>query len=307
MTSKGKVLVCDPIHGDGIEELRKAGFEVDVNPTISPEQLRKVVSTYDVLIVRSRTAVTEKIIEAGRRLKVIGRAGKGVDNIASVAAKKRGIVVLNTQEAPSNAAAELTIGLIISLARSIPQANQSMKEGKWIKKQLMGWELMDKTLGIVGLGNVGGRVARIAKAFGMKILVTKRTPPDPQLLQELEAEFMSLKELLRRSDVVTLHVPLTIDTRFLIRAEEIRLMKKGAFLINTARGEIVDEQALLDALKSERLGGAALDAYQTEPPENRTLISLSNVICTPHIGAQTEQAQRTVAVTIAKKIIDFLQ
>jgi len=302
-----KVLVCDPIHEEGIEKLRQAGFEVDVNPTIVPETLRKVVSNYDALIVRSRTKVTEEIIEGGRRLRVIGRAGVGLDNIDVETAKKRGIVILNTQRAAANAAAELTIGLIISLARSIPHADHLMKGGKWIKKQLMGWELRDKTLGIIGLGNVGGRVARIAKALGMKILITKRTLPATDLLKELEAEFVLLKELLQRSDVVTIHVPLTEETKHMIGAQEIRLMRKGAFLINTARGAIVDEKALLDALKSGKLGGAALDVYETEPPKDRSLINLPNVTCTPHIGAQTERAQRTVAGSTAEKIINFLK
>jgi len=307
LKSKVKVLVCDPIHEEGIEKLRKAGFEVDVNPTIVPEKLRKAVSTYDVMIVRSRTKVTKEIIEAGRRLRVISRAGVGLDNIDVETAKKRGIVILNTLESAANAAAELTIGLIISLARSIPRADHSMKKGKWIKEHLVGWELSDKTLGIIGLGNVGERVARFAKALGMKILITKRTPPAPELLKELEAEFVPLRELLQRSDVVTIHVPLTEETKHMIGAQEIQLMKKGAFLINTARGAIVDEKALLDALKSGKLGGAALDAYETEPPKDLSLISLPNVICTPHIGAQTERAQRTVAVSIAEKIIDFLK
>jgi D-3-phosphoglycerate dehydrogenase len=306
LKSKVKVLVCDPIHEEGIEKLRQASFEVDVNPTIGPETLRKVISNYDVLIVRSRTKVTREIIEAGRRLRVIGRAGVGLDNIDIETAKKRGIVILNTKKAPANATAELTIGLLISLARSIPHADRSMKEGKWIKKQLMGWELRNKTIGIIGLGNVGGRVARIAKALGMKILITKRTPPAPEVLKELEAEFVMLKELLQRSDVVTIHVPLTEETRHMIGAQEIQLMKKGAFLINTARGAIVDEKALLDALKSGKLGGAALDVYETEPPKDLSLISLPNVICTPHIGDQTERAQRTVAVSIAEKIINSL-
>ena len=307
MKSKVKVLVCDPIHEEGIEKLRQASFEVDVNPTVVPETLRKVVSNYDVLIVRSRTKITKEIIEAGRRLRVIGRAGVGLDNIDVEAAKKRGIVILNTQEAAANAAAELTIGLIISLARSIPHADRSMKEGKWIKEQLMGLELRDKTLGIIGLGNVGERVARFAKALGMKILITKRTPPAPELLKELEAEFVLLKELLQRSDVVTIHVPLTEETKHMIGAQEIHLMKKGAFLVNTSRGAIVDEKALLDALKSGKLGGAALDVYETEPPEDLSLISLPNVICTPHIGAQTERAQRAVAVSIAEKIVNLLK
>jgi len=304
---KVKVLVCDPIHEEGIEKLRQAGFEVDVNPTIVPETLRKVVSSYDVLIVRSRTRVTKEIIEAGRRLRVIGRAGVGLDNIDVETAKERGIVILNTQEAAANAAAELTIGLIISLARSIPRADRSMKEGKWIKEQLMGWELRDKTIGIIGVGNVGVIVARFAKALGMKILITKRTPPAPELLKELEAKFVVLKELLQRSDVVTIHVPLTEETKHMVGAQEIRLMKKGAFLINTSRGAIVDEKALLDSLKSGKLGGAALDVYETEPPKDLSLISLPNVICTPHIGAQTERAQRTVAVSIAEKIVNLLK
>jgi D-3-phosphoglycerate dehydrogenase len=307
LQSKGKILVCDLIHNKGIARLEQAGFTVDVNPTITSEKLRDRVVKYDALIVRSRTQVTKDIITAGKRLRVIGRAGMGVDNIDSVTAKERGIVVLNVQDAASNAVAELTIGLIIALARRIPYANQSLKEGKWIKKQLMGWELKDKTLGIVGLGNVGRRVARIAKTLGMKILCTKRTPPDPQLLRELEAEFVSLKELLRQSDVVTIHVPLTIDTHLLLRTEEIQLMKNGAFLINTARGEVIDEHALLDALKSGKLGGAALDVYHREPPVNLSLSKIANLIVTPHIGGQTDRAQKIIATSIANKVIDFLK
>lgn len=284
--------------------MRKAGFQVDVNSTISLKQLRKIVSNYDMLIVRGRTKVTKEIIEAGKRLKVIGRAGVGLDNIDVETVEKKGIMVFNVPEAAANAAAELTIGLIISLARSIPRADCSMKEGKWIKKELMGWELRDKTLGIIGLGNVGERVARIAKALGMKILITKRTPPTPELLRELEAEFVLLKELLQRSDVVTIHVPLTPQTKHMIGTQEIQLMKKGAFLINTSRGAIVDEKSLLDALKSGKLGGVALDVYEVEPPKDLSLIRLSNVICTPHIGAQTERVYKITAVSIAEKIVN---
>jgi D-3-phosphoglycerate dehydrogenase len=304
LKSKKKILVCDLVHEEGIEKLKQAGFEVDVNPMITSEQLIKIISDYDALIVRSRTKVTKEIIEAGRRLRVIGRAGVGLDNIDLATAEKKGIVVFNVPGASANAAAELTIGLIISLARSIPRADHSMKEGKWIKKQLMGWELRDKTLGIIGLGNVGGIVAKIAKALGMKILITKRTLPEPELLRELEAEFVLLKELLQRSDVVTIHVPLTPKTKHMIGVQEIQLMKKGAFLINTSRGAIVDERALLNALRSGKLGGAALDVYTIEPPKDLSLIKLPNVICTPHIGAQTERAQRITTVSIAEKIIN---
>ena len=307
MKSKMRILVCDPVHEEGIEKLKQAGFEVDVNPTITSEQLTKIVSNYDVLIVRSRTKVTKEIIEAGRQLKVIGRAGIGLDNIDLETAEKKGIMVFDVPAASANAAAELTIGLMISLARSIPRADNSMKEGKWIKKELIGGELRDKTLGIIGLGNVGGRIAKIAKALGMKILITKRTPPAPELLRELEAEFVLLKELLQRSDVVTIHVPLTPQTKHMIGAQEIQLMKKSAFLINTSRGAIVDEKALLDALKSGKLGGAALDVYEIEPPKDLSLIKLPNVVCTPHIGAQTGRTQRITAVSLAEKIINTLK
>jgi len=307
---KGKVLVCDHIHEEGIEKLKKAGLEVDINPTISHDQLRKAVSNYDALIVRSRTTVTKEIIEAGKRLKVIGRAGVGLDNIDVVTAEKKSITVLNTPEAPADAVAELTIGLMISLARSIPLADRTMKEGKWIKKELMGWELKGKTLGTVGLGNIGEKVARIAKTLGMKILITKRTPPPSELLRELEAEYIPLKDLssfLQQSDIVTLHVPLTPETHYMIGVKELRLMKDGAFLINTSRGAIVDEKALLEALLSGKLGGAALDVYETEPPKDLALIRLPNVVCTTHIGAQTEEAQRTAAILIAEKIIEALK
>jgi D-3-phosphoglycerate dehydrogenase len=304
--SKAKILVCDPIHKEGIEKLEEAGFEVDVNPTISHEQLRKAVSDYDALIVRGRTKVTREIIEAGKRLKIIGRAGVGLDNIDLDTAEKRGITVLNTPEAPAEAVAELTIGLILSLARNIPLADRTMKAGKWIKKELMGWQLKDKTLGTIGLGNIGLKVARLASAFGMKILITKRTPPAPEVLRELDGEFIPLKEMLQRSDIVTVHVPLTPQTHHMIGEEEIQLMKKGAYLINTSRGAIVDERALLEALKSAKLTGAALDVYEEEPPKDLTLIKMPNVVCTPHIGAQTEETQKAAATLIAEKIINSL-
>ena len=305
MKLKMKILVCDPVHEDGIEKLQQAGFAVDIDSTITPEELVKTVSDYDALIVRSRTKVTKEIIAAGGgRLKVVGRAGVGLDNIDLKAAEKKGVRVLCAPEVASNAVAELTVGLIISLARSIPQADRSMKEGKWSKKQLVGLELRDATLGVIGLGNIGGIVAKIAKELGMKILITKRTPPAPELLRELEAEFVLLNELLQRSDVVTIHVPLTPETRHMIGAHEIQLMKKGAFLVNTSRGAVVDGKALLNALRSGRLGGAALDVYEIEPPKDLSLIELPNVICTPHIGGQTERTQRIAAVSIAEKIIN---
>jgi D-3-phosphoglycerate dehydrogenase len=307
LTSKRKVLVCDPIHEEGVKRLRKAGFEVDANPTIDSETLKKIVADYEALIVRGRTKVTKEIIEAGIRLKAIGRAGVGVDNIDVEAAKKKGIVVLNTPEAPANAVAELTIGLLLSLARSISLADRTMKEGKWIKKELPGWQLKGKTLGTIGLGNIGERVARIAKAFGMNIIITKRTPPSQELLKELAAKFVPLEELLRESDVITLHVPLTPETHQMIGAREFKLMKDGAFFINTSRGSIVDENALLEALRSGKLGGAALDVYEVEPPKDLELVKLPNVVCTPHIGAQTKDAQREAGTMIADKVVNLLK
>jgi len=302
-----KVLVCDPIHEDGIKILKDAGFQVDINPEISYEELKEKVRDYDVLVVRSRTKVTKEIIDAGEKLKVVGRAGAGIDNIDVEAAKEKGVKVLNTPEAPAIAVAELTIGLLLSLARQIPRADSSMKDGRWAKKEFRGWQLNGKTLGVVGLGHIGEKVARLAKAFGMKILITKRTPPSPEILKELEAEFVSLDELLRRSDVISLHVPLTPQTYHMIGEKEIQLMKDGAFIINTSRGAVVDEKALFNALKSGKLGGAALDVYEMEPPKDYSLMKLPNVVCTPHIGAQTVEAQRAASTLLAQKIVKTLK
>jgi len=302
-----KVLVCDPVHEDGIKILKDAGFKVDVDSNISYEELKGKVRDYNVLVVRSRTKVTREIIEAGENLRVVGRAGAGIDNIDVEAAKEKGIIVLNTPEAPAIAVAELTVGLLLSLARQIPRADRSMKEGKWAKKEFKGWQLNGKTFGIVGLGHIGEKVARLAKAFGMKILITKRTPPSPEILKELEAEFVPLDELLRRSDIISLHVPLTPQTRHMIGEREIQLMKNGAFIINTSRGAVIDEKALFNALKSGKLGGAALDVYEIEPPRDYSLMRLPNIVCTPHIGAQTVEAQRAAATLLAQKIVDTLR
>jgi len=306
MSPKPRVLVCDPIHEDGVKKLRDVDFQVDMKTGIPADELRRTVPNYEVLIVRSRTKVTREIIEQGEKLKVIGRAGAGLDNIDLKAAEEKGIKVLNTPEAPAYAVAELTLGLMISLARRIPFADKTMKEEKWLKKQLIGWQLHGKILGVLGLGNIGGKVARLAKAFGMKILITKRTPPPPELLEELEANFVPLEELLRRSDIITIHVPLTPQTRHLIGEKEIALMKDGAFIINTSRGQIIDEKALYQALKKGKLGGAALDVFETEPPTSYDLIKLPNVVCTPHIGAQTVEAQRMAAILLVEKIIQAL-
>lgn len=301
------VLICDPIHESGVKILEESGFKVDVRSKIGYEELKNCVGGYDVLVVRSRTKVTREIIENGKRLKVVARAGAGIDNIDVDVAKERGVVVLNSPEALAIAVAELTLGLILCLARGIPRADRLMKEGKWAKKEFYGWQLRGKTLGVLGLGNIGSHVARLAKAFGMKILITKRTPPPPEVLEELQAEFIPLNELLKRSDIVTIHVPLTPQTHHMIGEREIGLMKNGAYIVNTSRGAIVDEKALLEALKSGKLAGAALDVYEIEPPTNYELIKMPNVVCTPHIGAQTVEAQEMAAKIIAEKIIKTIK
>jgi D-3-phosphoglycerate dehydrogenase len=305
-----KILICDPISDDGIEELKRAGFEIKNNPQISNTELKKIVSNYDALIVRSRTKISKEIIEAGKNLKVIGRAGVGLDNIDLETAEKRGIVVLNTPEACVDAVSELTIGLIISLTRNISIADRTMKEGKWIKKELKARQLKDKTLGIIGFGKIGQKVARIAKVLGMKIIITKRTKPSIELLNELKAEFIPINDLtdfLQKSDVITIHIPLTSQTRHLIGTKEIKNMKEGAFLINTSRGGIVDETSLLKAVKSGKLGGVGLDVYENEPPVCHKNMKLPNVICTPHIGGQTLESQRSVSKIIGKKIVKFFE
>jgi len=302
-----KILICDPIDPEGIEKLKRAGFSVDSSSSITPESLKEKVHEYDALIVRSRTKITREIIEQGKRLRLIARAGSGLDNIDLKAAEERGITVLNAPEASADSVAELTIGLIIALARKIVQADCSMKQGRWLKKELKGMLLRGKKIGLIGLGNIGLRVAKIAKAMGMKILVTKRKPPSPELLRSLEAEFLSLDDLLRKSDIVSIHIPLTEETRHMIGAEEIKKMKDGALLINTSRGGIVDEEALLYALKSGKLSGAALDVYEVEPPNHCEIVTLPNVICTPHIGAQTIEAQKMVSLSIVDKTIRFFE
>ena len=300
-----KVLVCDPVSNKCLEILKNAGLEVSYQPTISAEDLIKQIPEYDVVIVRSRTKITSSVIEAGKKLRVIGRAGVGLDNIDVEAASKRNIVVLNTPESSTEAVAELVLGLMLSLARKIPLGDRGIKEGRWLKGEMMGIELKGKTLGIVGLGRIGSRVGALAKAFGMKILVYDVIQLPEQLIRSLEAEVVDLDTLLSRSDFITLHVPLTPETRHLINRERLAKMKKGAYLINTSRGEVVDEEALYAALKEGWLAGAALDVFEKEPPASE-VVKLPNVVCTPHIGAQTVEAQDAAGEMLAEKVISAL-
>lgn len=304
---KQKALICDPIDKEGIELLRNSGFEVILKPKISYEDLKNLVSDCQVLIVRSRTKVTKEIIDAGRNLKIIARAGSGVDNIDVEYAEKKGINVICASESVTASVAELTVGLMISLVRHIPQADRAMKEGKWIRDKIEGWELQGKTVGIIGFGRIGQRVAKIARALGMKIIVCELNSPPENLLKELDAQLLPLKELLKISDIITLHVPLTQQTYHLIGEKEIQEMKNGAYIINTSRGSIIDEKALFEALKTGKIAGAAVDVYEKEPPEDYSLIKLPNVICTPHIGAQTIEAQRNASLSVATKIVEILK
>jgi len=303
-----KILICDTIHEDGIKKLKEAGFIVDEKTKITPEELVEVVDRYDVIVVRSRTKVTAEVLRASKNLKVAARAGVGLDNIDVKEAEARGIKVINTPEAPSVAVGELAMGFMLSLIRSIPLADRKMKGGEWIKSQLTGTELRGKILGVVGFGRIGYQVAKRARAFEMKILAY-----DVQIdrligfVKEAGAEAVSFQELLERSDFVTLHVPLLPQTTHMIGEKEIAVMKNGAYLINTSRGGIVDEEALKKALKSGKLAGAALDVFEEEPPRDTSLSGLDNVVCTPHIGAQTEEAQKEAGIIVAEKLIEIFQ
>ncbi len=300
-----KVLVSDNISEKGVELMKKAGLKVDVKTGLSPEELKSIIGEYHGLVIRSATKVTADVIEAAQNLKVIGRAGSGLDNVDKEAATKRGIVVMNTPGGNTITTAEHTIAMMFALARNIPQATASMKEGKWEKKKFMGVELFNKTLGVIGLGNIGTQVAKRALALQMNVIGY-----DPYLSDEkarqLGIEKVSLDEIFERSDFITLHTPLTDDTRNLINKDTIAKMKDGVRIINCARGGIVNEKDLYEALEAGKVAGAALDVFEKEPPEDLTLVKHPKVICTPHLGASTREAQENVAVAVAEQIIDYL-
>jgi len=286
-----KVLVSDPLSDVGIKIFQETpDIEVDVNTGLTPEELKKIIGRYHGLAVRSATKVTSDIIEAADNLKVIGRAGIGLDNVDIPAASQRGIVVMNTPEGNTITAAEHTIAMIMALSRNIPQATASLKAGKWEKKKLQGHELFNKTLGLIGAGHIGQIVAD--RARGMKMNVIVYDPYiKPEIIEKMELEPVSMEELLQRADYITIHTPKTDETTNLINKDTIAKMKKGAMLINCARGGIVNEDDLYDALKSQTLAGAAFDVFSKEPPGNIKLMSLPNFICTPHLGASTKEAQ----------------
>jgi len=302
-----KVLVSDNLSATGVDNLKKeSGLEVDVNTGLTKEELIKIIPAYDGLIVRSATKVVAEIIEAADNLKVIGRAGIGVDNIDLDAAGTKGIIVMNAPEGNIITTAEHTMALLMSMSRNIPQARAALKNKKWAPKEFMGVELFEKTLGIIGLGRIGSIVAERARAFHMKIVVY-----DPYISQEraekLGVELVELKDLLGRSDFLTLHTP-GLAGKPLLGKEEFGQMKPGMRLVNCARGSLIDDDALIDAIQSKQVAGAALDVYHKEPLNlDSPLLGVDEIICTPHLGASTGEAQEKVAIAICDQIIDYLK
>lgn len=300
-----RVLICDKIHETAVHLLQEQA-DVDIKIGLPPAELLDVVPLYDGLITRSATTVTAELIKHGLNLKIIGRAGSGLDNIDVEAARTANVVVVNSPDANTLAVAEHTLALMLALARRLPQAVNSMKAGKWEKSQLMGLGLAGKTLGIVGFGRIGRQVSLRAQAFGMKVLVNQKAMT-PELQIEEGVTAVDLNDLLAQADFITLHVPLRPETHNLIGAAQLALMKPTAFLINTARGGVIDEQALWAALDDGRIAGAALDVFAQEPTVNQALVQHERVIATPHIAASTEAAQEAAATTIAELFIEFFQ
>jgi D-3-phosphoglycerate dehydrogenase len=300
-----KVLVSDNISTKGVEIMKKAGLDVDVKTGLKPDDLRAIIGDYDGLVIRSATKVTADLLEAAVNLKVIGRAGSGLDNVDRVAASKKGIVLMNTPGGNTITTAEHTLAMMFAVARKIPQANASLAGGKWDKKKFMGTEIYNKTLGVIGLGKIGGEVAKRALALGMNVVAY-----DPFLSEERAKEMgiekKDLPEVMTVADFITVHTPLTAETRNLINSGNVRTLKDGVYIINCARGGIINEKALLEGLESGKIAGAALDVFEKEPPENNPLVGHERVVTTPHLGASTQEAQENVAVAVAEQIADYL-
>lgn len=299
-----KVLITDPVAEEGIEALR-AKVQVDVKLGVKPEELKTIIPDYDALVVRSETKVTADIIDAGKKLQVIARAGAGLDNINIDAATKKGIVVVNAPTGNTISAAEHTIALMLALARHIPQANTSLKSGIWQRSTFLGTELRNKTLGIVGLGNVGSEVARRAKAFEMH-LIAHDPFVSPDYAHNLGVELVPLEQLLKESDFITFHIPLTSTTKGLIGAKELAKVKPSARIINCARGGLIDEQVLFEAVEEGKIAGAAVDVFTKEPTTDDILLKSDKIIVTPHLGASTAEAQVSIAYDIAEQVLAVL-
>ena len=295
-----KILVCDKTEKEAIERMRAAGLQVDVRDDITPEELPNVLPAYDGMVVRSRTKVRQLLIDVCPHLKVIVRGGVGLDTIDAEYARSKGITVMNTPMASSASVAELAIGYMFMLARSLYQATSSIKAEKWEKKSFEGDEVGGKTLGLIGIGNIGKEVARRAHALGMTVVAY-----DPYVKEAEGVKLVGLDELLASSDYISLHLPKTKESAGMIGKEQFAKMKNGVRIVNCARGGIIDQAALYDALLAGKVGGAALDVYAEEPPTDWKLMQLPNVIGSPHIGAATHEAQGRVGAEVADKLIDF--
>lgn len=306
MNNLYKILVSDPLGDGGLDVFKnQPQLKVDVRTGLKAGELKKIVADYDAIIVRSGTRLTKDIIQAAKRLKVIGRAGVGVDNVDLETATKQGVIVMNTPEGNTVSTCEQTVSLIMALARNIPQAHASVKKGEWKRSQFIGTELNQKVLGIIGFGRIGREVALRANAFGMRVLafdpfISKDT------LRQLGVEFVDFEALVKSSDFITLHVPLTEQTKNIINEKTFAMMKQGVYIINCARGGLVEEKALYQAIKSGKVRGAALDVFEKEPPEKNPLLELDQVIVTPHLGAATQEAQENVGISVAQQVADAL-
>jgi len=307
MSLNQSVLICDQVNTILKEILEKNGLKVTYEPEITPEQIAEKIGTFEVIVVRSRTKMTRELVEKANKCQIIARVGVGLDNIDQDAAKEKNIRVINAVEGAITAVAELVIGLMLSMAREIPRADREIRNGNWIKKELMGSELKGKYLGIVGLGNIGKRLGRLARALNMNIIGYDVIPIDDEFSKEVGLMKADLDTLLSSSDYVSLHVPLLESTHHMINNEKLKLMKKTACIINTARGGVIDEDALYNSLKEGNLANAALDVFEAEPATGNKLTTLPNFIATPHIGAQTKEAQSLAANIIAEKIIQIIR
>ncbi|MGB5911532.1 MAG: hydroxyacid dehydrogenase [Promethearchaeia archaeon] len=307
-----KVLISDEFQEEGVEIFKKNGFEVSKQFTITKEDLKKEISNYDAIVVRSRTKLTADILENAKNLKVIGRAGVGLDNIDLKKAAELNIKVLNTPEAPSVSVAELSLGLMLTLARKISDADRTTHQGKWNKKQYLGFTLKGKKLGLIGFGNIAKELARDAIALGMKVGVYSRFSKGQVAIDEAKSIgcsiYSSVEDLLKEVQIISLHLPSTSHTENILNEERMKLMRKDAIIINTARGSLIDEKALVKVLKNKDIAGAALDVYREEPLKDSELINCEdNLILTPHIASQTIENQVDAATMIADKISDFLK
>ncbi len=301
------VLICDEVAPVLNKVLQENGLQVTYEPEITPDQIKEKIGQFNIVIVRSRTKLTKELIEKADNCKIIARVGVGLDNIDQDAAKAKNIRVINAVEGAMTAVAELVLGLMLSLARQIPRGDRAIRNGQWLKKELKGTELKGKYLGIVGCGNIGRRLGRLAKGLNMNIIGFDVIPIDEEFSKDVGLMKADLDTLLQSSDYISLHVPLLDSTHHMINKEKLSLMKNTAKIINTSRGGVIDEDALYDALKNGKLGGAALDVFENEPATNSKLTTLDNVILTPHIGAQTKEAQSLAANVIAEKIIQILR